>query len=60
MPQFQGDQVSYKSMNKSIVLICTTTENLNAATRDSIINLPVAAHQEEDFKNLFAYVSSGG
>ncbi len=36
------------------------TETLNAATRASIIHLCIAAHQEEDFKNLVAYVPAGG
>ena len=36
------------------------TEELDADTRTAIVNLCVAAHQEEDFKNLFSYVPSGG
>ena len=36
------------------------TEELAADTRDAIINLCVLAHQEDDFKNLFSYVPSGG
>jgi aminoglycoside 2'-N-acetyltransferase I len=36
------------------------TEELDAGTRSAIINLCVVAHQEEDFKNLFSYVPSGG
>ncbi len=36
------------------------TKELDANTRLAIVNLCVAAHQEEDFKNLFSYVSSGG
>ena len=35
------------------------TEELDTDTRAAIINLCVIAHQEEDFKNLFSYVSSG-
>jgi aminoglycoside 2'-N-acetyltransferase I len=35
------------------------TEELDAATRNGIVHLCVIAHQEEDFKNLFSYVSSG-
>jgi aminoglycoside 2'-N-acetyltransferase I len=35
------------------------TEELDADTRDAIVNLCVIAHQEDDFKNLFSYVSSG-
>jgi aminoglycoside 2'-N-acetyltransferase I len=38
----------------------TRTEDLDAIVRSAIINVCVEAHQEEDFKNLFAYVSSGG
>src|SRR5919109_4342110 len=36
------------------------TEELDTETRDAIVHLCVLAHQEEDFKNLFSYVSSGG
>ena len=36
------------------------TEELDADTRNAIVNLCVMAHQEEDFKNLFSYVPSGG
>jgi aminoglycoside 2'-N-acetyltransferase I len=36
------------------------TEELDAETRDAIVNLCVSAHQEEDFQNLFSYVPSGG
>ena len=36
------------------------TEELEAETRNAIVNLCVIAHQEEDFKNLFTYVPSGG
>lgn len=36
------------------------TEELNAGTREAIVNLCVIAHHEEDFKNLFSYVPSGG
>ena len=36
------------------------TEELDAPTRRAIVNLCVTAHQEEDFKNLFSYVPSGG
>ena len=47
-------------MTESITVISTRTEDLNSVTRASIIHLCIAAHQEEDFKNLFAYVPSGG
>ena len=36
------------------------TEELVVETRNAIVNLCVIAHQEEDFKNLFTYVPSGG
>ena len=36
------------------------TEELDANARNAIVNLCVLAHQEEDFKNLFSYVPSGG
>ena len=36
------------------------TEELDANAREAIVDLCVIAHQEEDFKNLFSYVRSGG
>ena len=47
-------------MTEPIVFTSARTENLNSPTRESIIEVCVAAHQEEDFKNLFSYISSGG
>ncbi len=35
------------------------TEELDINTRNAIIDLCVAAHREEDFRNLFSYVPSG-
>jgi aminoglycoside 2'-N-acetyltransferase I len=47
-------------MTESTKIISFKTEELEADPRDAIINLCVLAHQEEDFKNLFSYVPSGG
>jgi aminoglycoside 2'-N-acetyltransferase I len=47
-------------MTASLSVTSAKTEDLNAATRASIIQLCVAAHHEEDFNNLFTYVPSGG
>ena len=47
-------------MTESITVTSAQTEDLNAATRASIIQLCIAAHQEEDFKHLFSYIPSGG
>lgn len=47
-------------MTASITVTFARTEDLNAATRAAIIQLCIAAHQEEDFRNLFSYIPSGG
>ena len=47
-------------MNESIQVISAATEDLMPLTRRQIIELCIAAHHEEDFKNLFKYVPSGG
>lgn len=47
-------------MTEPIRIKSAKTEDLNASIRTSIIHLCIAAHQEEDFKNLFSYVPSGG
>lgn len=36
------------------------TEDLNSTTREAIIRVCIAAHRNEDFKHLFAYIPSGG
>jgi aminoglycoside 2'-N-acetyltransferase I len=47
-------------MTEPIRINSAKTEDLNAAIRTLIIQVCIAAHQEEDFKNLFSYVPSGG
>jgi len=47
-------------MTETINITSANTEDLNAATRAEIIQVCIAAHQEEDFKNLFTYVPTGG
>src|SRR3954447_16036728 len=37
-----------------------TTEELTPALRNAVIEVCVAAHREEDFRNLFTYIPSGG
>ena len=48
------------SMTSSRTVTSDRTEDLNDATRASIIQVCVDAHQEEDFRNLFSYIPSGG
>lgn len=47
-------------MAESTNVRVSKTEELDADTRNAIVNLCVLAHQEEDFKNLFSYVPFGG
>lgn len=47
-------------MAPDLTFTSARTEDLNAATREAIIRVCVAAHQENDFKNLFTYIPSGG
>jgi GNAT superfamily N-acetyltransferase len=47
-------------MTESVNITSAPTEALNANTRSSIIQLCLAAFQEEDFRNLFFYIPSGG
>jgi len=47
-------------MMQSIPITSIKTEDLNADTQAAIIQVCIAAHQEDDFKNLFSYVPSGG
>lgn len=47
-------------MPESINVVTAKTADLDTPTRESIVRLCVAAHQEDDFRNLFVYVPSGG
>ena len=47
-------------MNDSIFVTYARTEDLDTSTRIQVTDLCVAAHREEDFRNLFSYVPSGG
>ena len=45
---------------EDLVIISARTEELKEPIRNAIIELCVEAHQEQDFRNLFTYISSGG
>ena len=47
-------------MSKNIIITSAKTEELSADSRAAIIELCIAAHQENDFRNLFTYVPAGG
>ena len=47
-------------MREEISIKVAPTEALDHLIRNSIIELCIAAHQEEDFKNLFTCTPSGG
>lgn len=47
-------------MTTSIEVKSFKTEELSADLLNAIVDVCVMAHQEEDFKNLFSYVPSGG
>ena len=44
----------------SIVITTQSTEALTAAQRSTVIDICVAAHDNEDFRNLFTYIPSDG
>lgn len=47
-------------MSQGITIISAKTEDLTAETREAIIQVCIAAHQEEDYRHLFSYVALGG
>ena len=47
-------------MTEPVLIASARTEDLSDLQRNEIVELCLAAHQEEDFKNLFSYVPSGG
>jgi aminoglycoside 2'-N-acetyltransferase I len=48
------------NINQSSSVTFAATEALNAETRSAIIQLCIAAHDEEDFQHLFSYIPAGG
>ena len=44
----------------TIVITTLTTEALTAAQRSAVIDVCIAAHDNEDFRNLFTHIPSGG
>lgn len=44
----------------TIAIMVLTTEQLTAARRNSVIEVCIAAHDSDDFKNLFTHIPSGG
>ena len=47
-------------MSESIVVTSARTEELGAATRATIVQVCIAAHQENEFENIFTYIPAGG
>ena len=47
-------------MSESIIVLSARTEDLDAPTRASIIHVCIAAHQKDDFNQLFTYIPAGG
>ena len=47
-------------MSETITVTSARTEDLSAATRASIIQVCIAAHQKDDFNHLFTYIPAGG
>lgn len=47
-------------MTEPLLVRSVKTEDLHTTTRAAIIQVCVAAHQQDDFENLFTYVPSGG
>lgn len=55
------DGAGYRVGNSMIHNVTSAqTEDLDETTRTVIIQVCVEAHKEEDFKNLFTYIPSGG
>jgi hypothetical protein len=42
-----------------IIVKTLPTQDLTAAERSSVIYMRIAAHSNDDFKNLFTYIPSG-
>jgi aminoglycoside 2'-N-acetyltransferase I len=44
----------------SILVTILTTEELTAALRSSVIDVCISAHDNDEFRNLFTHITSGG
>ena len=49
-----------RPIDDDVVVEMLTTEDLDPTRRSDIIELCVAAHEQEEFRNLFTYIPSGG
>ncbi|HTL83671.1 MAG TPA: hypothetical protein VL856_00700 [Acidimicrobiia bacterium] len=43
-----------------MTVVVSATEDLTAAQRSAVIAVCIAAHENDDFNNLFTYVAAGG
>jgi aminoglycoside 2'-N-acetyltransferase I len=43
-----------------MTVVVSATEDLTAAQRSAVIDVCVAAHENDDFNNLFTYIDAGG
>ncbi|MDQ1480896.1 MAG: hypothetical protein QOI44_1757, partial [Actinomycetota bacterium] len=43
-----------------MTVVVSATEDLTAAQRSAVIAVCVAAHESDDFNNLFTYIDAGG
>ena len=43
-----------------MTVIVAATEDLTASVRSAVIDVCIAAHENDDFANLFTYIESGG
>jgi aminoglycoside 2'-N-acetyltransferase I len=58
--RFEGvRQIAY-ALFVDVTVATLATEDLTAAHRSSVIEVCIAAHDNEDFQNLFTYIPSGG
>jgi aminoglycoside 2'-N-acetyltransferase I len=49
-----------RSSGDRVIVKTLPTEDLSAAQRSSVIDVCIAAHNNEEFRKLFTYVASGG
>jgi aminoglycoside 2'-N-acetyltransferase I len=54
------DKLACMPQENSSVVEMLTTEELTAAQRSAVIDVCIAAHENDDFRNLFIYIPSGG
>jgi aminoglycoside 2'-N-acetyltransferase I len=55
-----ADKIATMGEPEGTIVVVLATEDLSEAQRSSVIDVCIAAHENDDFRNLFTFIPSGG